>query len=703
MEATNFSSTFEFESESKNTKMDKVSASPAIEGLMWRPSDVQNHQMTKLREKINSKFNVNLENYTQFHKWSCENYDQFWGQVWDFCNVISWNPCRTTHPVNGSTRPEKVIDKNVPINQVPKWFEGVQMNYAENLLRHKNDEKIAFYYTTERKEMVGIGQMTFGELKGKVAQYASALRKMGIKRGDIVAGYLPNCPEAIIAMAATASIGGIWTSTSPDFGVSGVLDRLQQINPKVIFSVEAVSYNMKIHDHLGKLRQVSKGMGDNLLKTIIVSTSLPIANVKLQDKEIWLEDFLEKFSDPAAQLIYEKVPFDHPLFIMYSSGTTGKPKCMVHSVGGTLLKHLEEHQIQGNRDETDVLMYYTTTGWMMWNWMVSALALGTTLVLYDGSPLHPHPASMWDLVDECGITVFGTSAKWIAVQEDRMVKPRLTHKLTTLKAICSTGSPLKPHSYDYVYRDIKGDVLLASISGGTDIIACFMGENSTLPVFRGEIQSCHLGCALQCWDAELNIPVGLDEPGELVCTKPFPSMPVRFWNDPDFKLYSAAYFDKIPGVWAHGDFIHMNPKTNGGIVMLGRSDGTLNPSGVRFGSAEIYNIVEPFPEFEDSLCVGQRTPDGEERVILFLKMAKNFEFEPVVVDKLRKTIRTELSARHVPTLILPISDIPYTVNGKKVEVAVKKILAGQGVKNQGALANPESLDLYKNIPEVQTF
>jgi len=683
------------DSADSNINMEQVSATPSIEGLMWRPSDVQNHQMTKLREKINAKFNIDLEDYPQFHKWSCENYDQFWGEVWNFCNIVS-----------SSTEPgaeNHVIDKSVPIEKVPKWFQGVQLNYAENILRYKNDDKIAFYYTTERKETVGIGQMTFGELKKNVGLYASALRKFGIKKGDIVAGYLPNCPEAIIAMAAAASLGAIWSCTSPDFGVSGVLDRFQQINPKIVFSVEAVSYNMKIHDHLGKLRQVCNGIGDNLLKTIVIPITGNKQNVELQGKEVWVEDFLNELADPAAPLTFEQVSFDHPLFIMYSSGTTGKPKCMVHSVGGTLIKHLEEHQIQGNRDDSDVLMYYTTTGWMMWNWMVSALALGTTLVLYDGSPLHPHPASMWDLVDECGITVFGTSAKWIAVQEDRMVKPRLTHNLSTLKAICSTGSPLKPHSFDYVYRDIKANVLLASISGGTDIIACFMGENSTLPVFRGEIQSCHLGCAIECWDADLNSAVPVDEPGELVCKKPFPSMPVRFWNDPEFKLYQAAYFDKIPGVWAHGDFIHMNPKTNGGIVMLGRSDGTLNPNGVRFGSAEIYNIVEHFSEIADSLCVGQRTPDGEERVILFLKMAENLEFEPNVVDKLRKQIRTNLSARHVPTLILPITDIPYTVNGKKVEVAVKKILAGQSVKNQGALANPECLELYKNIPEVQTF
>lgn len=683
------------DSADSNINMEQVSATSPIEGLMWRPSDVQNHQMTKLREKINAKFNIDLQDYPQFHKWSCENYDQFWGQVWKFCGIVSSS--------TESGAEDNVIDKSVPIEKVPKWFQGVQLNYAENILRYKNDDKIAFYYTTERKETVGIGQMTFGELKKNVGLYASALRKFGIKKGDIVAGYLPNCPEAIIAMAAAASIGAIWSCTSPDFGVSGVLDRFQQINPKIVFSVEAVSYNMKMHDHLGKLRQVCNGIGDNLLKTIVIPITGNKQNVELQGKEVWLEDFLNELADPATPLTFEQVSFDHPLFIMYSSGTTGKPKCMVHSVGGTLIKHLEEHQIQGNRDDSDVLMYYTTTGWMMWNWMVSALALGTTLVLYDGSPLHPHPASMWDLVDECGITVFGTSAKWIAVQEDRMVKPRLTHNLSTLKAICSTGSPLKPHSFDYVYRDIKANVLLASISGGTDIIACFMGENSTLPVFRGEIQSIVLGCAIECWDADLNRAVPVDEPGELVCTKPFPSMPVRFWNDPEFQLYRAAYFDKIPGVWAHGDFIHMNPKTNGGIVMLGRSDGTLNPNGVRFGSAEIYNIVEHFSEIADSLCVGQRTPDGEERVILFLKMAENFEFEPNVVDKLRKQIRTNLSARHVPTLILPITDIPYTVNGKKVEVAVKKILAGLSVKNQGALANPECLELYKNIPEVQTF
>merc|ERR1719189_2509934 len=684
------------DSADSNINMEQVSATSPIEGLMWRPSDVQNHQMTKLREKINAKFNIDLQDYPQFHKWSCENYDQFWGQVWKFCGIVSSS--------TESGAEDNVIDKSVPIEKVPKWFQGVQLNYAENILRYKNDDKIAFYYTTERKETVGIGQMTFGELKKNVGLYASALRKFGIKKGDIVAGYLPNCPEAIIAMAAAASIGAIWSCTSPDFGVSGVLDRFQQINPKIVFSVEAVSYNMKMHDHLGKLRQVCNGIGDNLLKTIVIPITGNKQNVGLQGKEVWLEDFLNELSDSAAPLVFEQVPFDHPLFIMYSSGTTGKPKCMVHSVGGTLIKHLEEHQIQGNRDETDVLMYYTTTGWMMWNWMVSALALGTTLVLYDGSPLHPHPASMWDLVDECGITVFGTSAKWIAVQEDRGLKPRISHNLKTLKAILSTGSPLKPNSFDYVYRDIKANVLLASISGGTDIIACFMGENSVLPVHRGEIQSSHLGCAIECWSDEGKPVSDAGTPGDLICTAPFPSMPVAFWNDSeDNAAYRNAYFNKFDGVWAHGDFLLINPKTKG-LFMLGRSDGTLNPNGVRFGSAEIYNIVECFTEIADSLCIGQKSPvDGEERVILFLKMDTDKNFEPEIVTKLKTTIRQRLSARHVPSLILPIQEIPYTVNGKKVEVAVKKILAGLPVKNQGALANPACLELYQNIPETQKW
>lgn len=673
-----------------------VCAAPSNEYLMWNPCPTKDHHLEKLRMQINAEHGIELANYNQLHKWSCDNYDLFWGLVWDYCQVVH------------SKKADQVIDKSVNIQKVPKWFTGARLNYAENLLRYPNKDKVALYYTTERKDVIGVGQKTFGQLQQNVAHMAASLKALGVKKGDRVVGYMPNCPEAIEAMAATASLGAVWSSTSPDFGVGGVLDRFKQICPKVVFSVEAVSYNMKTHDHLGKLRQVVAGLGLEQVSCVVV---VPFVKDKSEvqldktNKETWLDEFLDLSQQDVNrnELTFEQVPFDHPLFIMYSSGTTGKPKCMVHGVGGTLMKHLEEHQIQGNRTDNDVLLYYTTTGWMMWNWMVTALALGTSLVLYDGSPLHPHPASLWDLVDDCGITVFGTSAKWIAVQEDRGVKPRLTHKLTTLKAICSTGSPLKPHSYDYVYKDIKPNVLLASISGGTDIIACFMGENSTLPVHKGEVQSAHLGCALECWDADAARSVDPGTSGELVCTKPFISMPVCFWNDPDFKLYRAAYFDKIPLVWAHGDYFMVNPKT-GGMLMLGRSDGTLNPNGVRFGSAEIYNVVEPFEQIADSLCVGQRSPiDGEERVLLFLKMAEGQKYSEDLVKEIRAKIRAALSARHVPAIILPITDIPYTVNGKKVEVAVKKILSDLPVKNQGALANPQCLNLYKDIPEVQQW
>lgn len=674
-----------------NLDADCADISDLDSSMMWKPHNVQDHNLTKLRNEINDKYQLELKDYHDFHQWSVENYDLFWDEIWRFTGVIS------------SKKGDIVIDKDVPMNLIPEWFPGSRLNYAQNLLRYPDDSKTALYYTTERTGAEGIRTKTFGQLRDRVARFAAGLRKCGVKAGDRVVGYIPNCPEAIEAMAATAAIGAVWSSTSPDFGVSGVLDRFSQIEPKVVFSVEAVSYNLKTHDHLGKLIQVINQLKD-VQKVVIIpfiydQHEIDASGVRNAQ---FLEDFLDsglQEDGSVPELEFEQVPFNHPLFIMYSSGTTGAPKCMIHSVGGTLLKHLEEHAVQGNRNAEDTLMYYTTTGWMMWNWEVTALATGCSLVLYDGSPLHPHTAVMWDIVDACGVTVFGTSAKWIAVQEERHLQPRTSHKLHSLKAICSTGSPLVPHSYDYVYREIKANVLLASVSGGTDIIACFMGENSSLPVYKGEIQSPHLGCSIQAWNDDGESVQG--ESGELVCTVPFPSMPVRFWNDDDSSKYHAAYFDKFPGIWAHGDFIYVNPKT-GGFLMLGRSDGTLNPSGVRFGSAEIYNIVEQFDQISDSLCVGQRSPDGlEERVLLFIKMAGPLTEE--LINKLKRTIRSQLSARHVPSLFLPISDIPYTVNGKKVEVAVKKVLAGQKVSNLGALANPESLDLYANIAETKQW
>ncbi|XP_025089979.1 acetoacetyl-CoA synthetase-like isoform X2 [Pomacea canaliculata] len=675
-----------FFSNKKIVQMDAADGN--IPKIMWHPDRSQTTKMDVLRKIINEKYGTQLESYKEFHQWSCENYDKFWEEMWKYADVIH------------SQSYKQVIDMKKNIAEIPEWFQGSHLNYAENLLRHNNDQ-IAIYSAGEGQPVPV--KKTHRQLRQSVALFAAAMRAMGVKKGDRVVGYMPNCVETVEAMLATAAIGAVWSSTSPDFGIVGVLERFTQIQPKLIFSVNAVHYNGKVHPHMDKLTQVVKGLNE-LEKVVVVPfvKDVPV-DLSLVKNGCTLEDFLDlgKVEGQVPELVFEQVPFNHPLVIMYSSGTTGVPKCMVHSVGGTLMKHLEEHLIQGNLNENDIMLYYTTAGWMMWNWLVSVLAVGAAIVLYDGSPLIPHVNVLWDLVDELGVTVLGTSAKWIAVLEEKGVKPARTHKLSSLKMILSTGSPLKPTSYDYVYRDIKQDVLLGSISGGTDIIACFMGQNWTVPVYRGEVQSFHLGCDMQSWTEE-GKPVW-DESGELVCLKPFPSMPVCFWNDADGIMYKKAYFNKFNGVWAHGDFCLISSKT-GGIVMLGRSDGTLNPNGVRFGSAEIYHIVESFKEIQDSVCVAQRSQDQtEERVVLFLKMVPGVVLSPDLVNSLKNHIRTYLSARHVPGVFLPIEDIPYTISGKKVEIAVKRAISGMDVPQRGALANPSSIDLYYNIPELQNY
>ncbi len=650
-----------------------------MENILWTPDtgDGKKTQMDQFREFVNQTYGKQFGSYEELYEWSISCTADFWAACWEFLEILYQTPY------------DQVVDDP---DRMPgaKWFSGSRLNFAENLLRYRDDH-IALHFKGEGQPL---RSLTYHHLYTEVEKLATVLKKHGVQTGDRVAGFMPNMPETVIAMLATASIGAIWSSSSPDFGIKGVLDRFSQIEPKVLFAADGYYYNGKHFDTLSKLSGILSQL-PSVEKVVVVPYLHPHPELKTISNGILYDDFIT--TTVTQPLEFQPLPFSHPLYIMYSSGTTGLPKSIVHSAGGTLIQHLKELRLHTDLRREDTIFYFTTCGWMMWNWLVTSLAVGATVVLYDGSPFYPDSGAMWNLIQELGITIFGTSAKFIAASEAAGEHPSKDYNLTTLRTILSTGSPLVEENFDYVYRAVKAKVQLASISGGTDLISCFALGNPTLPVYRGELQCRGLGMAVHAFDSS-GKPV-LNQKGELVCTKAFPSMPIYFWNDPKGEKYRQAYFKTFPGVWHHGDYIEIN--NHGGVKIYGRSDATLNPGGVRIGTAEIYRVVEALPEINDSLVVGQEWK-GDERVVLFIKLNPGVSLDQPLVDKIKMVIREQCSPRHVPSKIIPIADIPYTINGKKVEVAVKKIIHGEAVVNQDALANPESLDHYRDLETLKT-
>jgi len=646
---------------------------------LWTPSAerIAASRMDAFRRFINDRHALHLADYPALHAWSVEQREAFWQAIVDFFQIHFHAPA------------ERVLREG-PAMPDAQWFPGATLNFAEHLLRRRDGHPA----------LVAVGedgsreQLSHAQLAAHVAGLQRALHNAGVGIGDRVVAFMPNTWQTVVGVLATASLGATWSSCSPDFGTQGVIDRFGQIEPKVLIAAAGYRYAGKRIDLTDKLNEILPQL-PSLERLVIV----PYSRVEARPtdyKSAALTTLWQDFYQPGGAPQFTPVPFDQPLYILYSSGTTGVPKCIVHGVGGTLLQHVKELGLHTDLGPDDTLFYYTTCGWMMWNWLISGLALGATLVLYDGSPFHPEPARLIDLIDAEDISIFGTSAKFIAALEKAGVRPRESHKLSSLKVILSTGSPLAHESFEYVYRDVKRDLCLSSISGGTDIVSCFALGNPTLPVWRGELQCKGLGMDVQVWNDNGQALTG--EKGELVCARHFPSMPVGFWNDADGEKFRAAYFATFPGVWAHGDYAEET--AHGGLVIHGRSDAVLNPGGVRIGTAEIYRQVEKVPQVLESIVIGQDW-QGDVRVVLFVRLRDGVTLDDTLREEIRRMIRANTTPRHVPAKIIQVADIPRTLSGKIVELAVRNVVHGHPVKNTDALANPQALELYRSLAELR--
>jgi acetoacetyl-CoA synthetase len=639
--------------------------------LLWQPS-AQRIEASNMRRFMDE---VGRENdYATLYEWSIREPAEFWGAAWDFFRIRAASEYRC------------VVED---FDRMPgaRWFEGATLNFADNLLRPEHSAAAIVAYDESGERTV----LERDELRRQVASVAQALSAYGVGPGDRVAGYLPNCAETVVAMLATASLGGVWSACSPDFGLEALIDRLGQIGPKVLFATDGSRYNGKTIDTLPVVESLARELPD-LRKVVLVGKTSRCGSAASPAQAVRFQDLLESEVAPA----YVAVPFAHPLYILYSSGTTGTPKAIVHSVGGTLIQHQKEHILHTDVMPGDVVFYFTTCGWMMWHWLVSTLASGATVVLYDGSPFYPDAGRLWEIAESEGLTIFGTSAGYLSALEKAAFKPARNVDLSALKAILSTGSPLNPSSFDFVYEHVKHDVQLSSIAGGSDLISCFAVGNPVLPVYRGELQCRGLGMHVDVFD-EQGRSIRCQR-GELVCRAPFPSMPTGFWSDPDGSLYRKAYFDRFPNVWRHGDYAELTE--HDGLIIYGRSDAVLNPGGVRIGTAEVYRIVDRLPEVAESVVIGQDW-QGDVRVVLFVRLQPGCTLDDALATRIKDALRRGGSPRHVPAKILEVADIPRTISGKLVELAVRDVVHGRAVPNLDALANPQALEHFRNRPELE--